>query len=42
MEKRIKEIIKTSACPEEVWVRVEEEFGDAGMCYLYEIKFELI
>ena len=40
MEKRIRQIIDESACPEEVWVTVEEEFDDAGINYLYEIGYE--
>lgn len=39
MIKEIKKIIKTSCCDEEVWVRVEEEFDDAGVNYLFEINF---
>lgn len=41
MEERIAEIIEESACPEEVIVRSEEEFGDAGINYLMEIGFDL-
>ena len=40
MERRINEIIESSACPEEVWVTVEEEFYDAGINYLFEMGFE--
>lgn len=39
MEEKINEIIKESACNEEVWVRVEEMFDDAGVNYLMEIGF---
>ena len=39
MEERIKEIIRTSACNEEVWITVEEEFDDAGINYLMSIGF---
>ncbi len=39
MANRIQEIISESFCPEEVWVRVEEEFDDAGINYLFEIDY---
>ena len=42
MEKEIEKIIKSAGCVEEVWETVEERFGDEGLNYLYQIKYELI
>ena len=39
MKERIEQIIKESFCNEEVWVRVDEEFGDAGINYLFSIGY---
>lgn len=39
IKQQIKKIIEESACPEEVWVRVEEEFGDAGINILFKLGF---
>ena len=39
MKKKINKIISESACNEEVWVTVEEMFGDAGMNILFEMNF---
>lgn len=39
MKKEIEAIIKEAACEEEVWVTVDEMFGDAGVNYLFEIGY---
>ena len=39
MKERILQIIDESACDEEVWVRVEEEFGDSGINILLEMGY---
>ena len=39
MIKKIKSIIKESACNEEVRVTVEELFDDEGVNYLFEINY---
>ncbi len=41
MEKSIQKIIKESACNEEVWVTVDEQFGDDGINYLFSINFSV-
>lgn len=37
MKKAIKKIIKESACYEEIWYTVDEQFGDDGINMLEEI-----
>ncbi len=39
IKKEVKKIIKESACNEEVWVTVEEMFGDEGINILFEIGY---
>ena len=41
MENNIKQIIEESCCTEEVWVRVEEEYGDEGINYLFSIGYPM-
>ena len=39
IRKEIEKIIAESACNEEVWITVDEMFGDAGMNILFEMNF---